>query len=971
MKHLFTNFVSSIGLLLILFAVPLTLNADNTVPPVLRPTGLALVDDTIYLSEAARHRVLFRKDDQQDFEVLAEGSPLLEPAGLTVDDKYLYVADPAAHNIFKIDRTSRAVNPILQPGAPVSPSAVVLQAIYDFGEQKLSRRPGLLFLDRDSKYVLRLDLSNESQAPVIFPTAAGEKVFSDPSAIGGSDRDVLVSDQGSRTLFESSGAQHWLDVRDTDPDRGFSSATGYFFPDFSNPVSAQPMSDVIYVVDDHRIFAFLRGRNRLVPLMYRERPLVDPQQIAVNPARNSLVISDITERGVTTWPLLVPITVEVEAGGDISTPLAALYDYLWKDGVLQTTPITLPYKSPLGEQCLTLACVIEKGRSLQPKTNSQIEQTLCSINPPLCRKDKLTRLNLGQTVHIPDVPFETYLSVASVTANGKSSVEDLLEHQIPNAALRKSVDQRYIKALNQSVLAHYHSVPKKGTILNLPVQRIRYYLAARKDELLSANSKLGQLIRAFPELSIRPFAVSLSEAGQTPNQQNQEIPLHTSEEIKKANETMLQSIDFRPEAASKYGRANDVPILVVETKADCKHPAFFVNGNSDEHAFDTTGCTTPEATSESIVIDWSENESRHGTCVSSIIGAKAALYGPTLAAGANLRLSASGTVDTSTISRMYSEVLRYFIVNISSVVSDVGAASSWTTLLKNPSSKFAVFVVAAGNDNALLSAKNQYPAILADTFPNVISVGALDKTGLWVWQDSKTNQGSNSGFAVEVLAPGAEVPCATEVLEGKALYTIAPGTSFATPLVSAAAALLLEKSLTPPEVKARLLATAVPIERQRSGEPLARFGRLSIARALLDVNSSYFDYPQDGSLHLDHANTPTQDTEIKYQRNDDALQKWLPLPLSDILSLDLMPGDDGKKNLYRVVRFSTDSPGRIISMERVFLQGCFPTVQKGTAEKFLVIFGSACGLTGDMPSDHWISNPKTFIAPRAGPDKFQ
>jgi subtilisin family serine protease len=463
--------------------------------------------------------------------------------------------------------------------------------------------------------------------------------------------------------------------------------------------------------------------------------------------------------------------------------------------------------------------------------------------------------------------------------------------------------------------------------------------------------------------------MSFSEGrGPTAQQNQQVIALHTSEDIKKAYQAMLDAIDFHLESASRYGRANDVPILVVETKADCQHPAFF---GSDEHAFDMSGCISPESTSESIVIDWSETEKRHGTCVSSIIGAKGGLYGPALAAGANLRLSASGTIDTSSVAQMYQDSLRPFVVNISSVVSDVGAEASWKTLLANGISKYAVFVAAAGNDNALLSAKNEYPAVLADTFPNVISVGALDQTGLWVWEEPGKVQGSNSGSSVEVLAPGAEVPCATEVLDEKAVYTIAPGTSFAAPLVSAAAALLLEKGLTPIEVKARLLSTAVPLERQRSGEPLARYGRLSISRALLDLNSSHFEYPQDGSKHLDNANTPTQDTEVKYRRQDDVLQKWLSLPLSDVLSIDLMPGEDGKNNLYRIVRFSTDSPGRTVLIEKVLLQGCCPTIKKATGVKYLVIFGTACGLLGNVPSEHWISNPKTFIAPRAGFDKFQ
>jgi hypothetical protein len=285
-------------------------------------------------------------------------------------------------------------------------------------------------LDKNSKGVFRLSLSTVNQTLGTTPTPLTENVFSDPSSMSGSERNVLVTDQGAKTLFEATNAQHWFDVQNIDPSRSWSVGKGYFFHEFSAPESAQAMSDIIYLIDDHKVFAFLRGRNRLVALSYRDRPLVDPQQIVVNPAGNTLVISDVTEQGVTTWPLLVPITVEVEPGGDISTPLAALYDYLWNEGVLPTIPIKLPYETPQGERCQDLACVIEKGRSLQPKTNVQIEQTLCAMNPSLCRKDKVTRLSLGKMLLVPNVPFDSYLSVASLTADGKSSVQDLGEWEI-------------------------------------------------------------------------------------------------------------------------------------------------------------------------------------------------------------------------------------------------------------------------------------------------------------------------------------------------------------------------------------------------------------------------------------------------------------------------------------------------------------------------------------------------------------
>jgi subtilisin family serine protease len=962
----------------------------------LHPTGLAAFDGVVYLSEASRHRVLFRNEGDPKFHLFTDNGQLVAPAGLAVDEKYVYVADPIAHNVFQIGKSSRSVVALLPPDAGVSPTDVLYVPVYNFDNQKLSSHPSLLVLNKDERNLLRINLATTSQRPVL---PWGDRTFDDPVAISSVERNVLVVDRGARTVFEATNAESWSDVRRISPSSN-STATGYFFPELSGPTDAEALGDVIYMIDGHKLFAFLRGVNRLVPLTFRSEPLVDPQQVVVSPNRNALLIADTTPNGVTSWPLLLPVAVEVEAGGDISTPLSALYDYLWKQGVLPTVSIELPYKGPRGEFCQNLACVIERARNLQAKTNLQIEQTLCSINPSVCRKDRITRLRIGETLLIPDVPFESYLSVGNKSADGKSSVGALLDQLIPDPTLRASIDERFVKALNPMTVESLNTVPKKGLTLTLPSQRTRYYAAVRKDEVLSPNSQLANLIRTWPALSMRLYgAYALQgaltqQASPAPSQPDAPTPasqqaaptpaaqqvtpalsqpdmkLHTQEELDNAYKSVLSTIDFNSDQLKRYLLANDVPILIVETSADCQHPAFF---NKDDHAFDDPNCTTPESAADSVVVDWSETTKRHGTCVASIIGARAELYGPSLASGSKLRLSWSGTPSTTNLIEIYQDFREYFVVNISSVLPVVGGGdneNAWTTLLKSGIAKYALFVAAAGNENGLLESKKDYPAFLAETFPNVISVGALDKGGTFVWEDSSKQQGSNTGSAVELLAPGEAVPCATEVIDGKAVYSIAPGTSFAAPLVSAVAALLLDKKLSPPEVKARLLATAVPLEKERSGQPLSRFGRLSVERALLDPKHFHLDYPQNGSVRHLEADARTDNVSISYQSLSDPQQSWKPLPLSDVLSIDLV-SDDGANKLYRVVRFITETKG-VTPINNVTLSGCFSMTPKGTTEKYLVLFGngSGCPDVGQFDADHRIADLKTLIAPRLGADKF-
>jgi hypothetical protein len=943
---------------------PRSIIEQHSVSGVLHPTGLALSQGVIYFSEAVKRRVLFRKETETEFQVFSDDNRFKAPAGISANEQFIFVADPGAHNVFQISLDSRKVTPLLPQDSNLAPSAVVFRPIYDVSNQRLTSHPGLAVLDHNTNRCFLVDLGTTGQTPLL---SWSDKSFADAYSITSFERNVFVSDKGAGTLFESPNSQDWSDVRDAVPPPFPFTGAGHFFASFSAPRDAYATSDVIYVVDKRELFAFLRGRNKLVPLAYRPEPLIDPQQVVVSLNSGSILISENSTRGVVSWPLVIPITVEVEATGDTSTPLAALYNYLWNEGVLPTTSVQLPYASPTGELCQTLSCVIERGRSLIPKTNVQIEQTLCSMNPSVCNKDRLSKLRPGQSILIPDVPLESYLSVATLVSDGKSTIGDLIDRSVPDAALRASIDLKFVTLLNVSAHLDVSGVLKKGVSLNLPVQYIRYYLSATREELLSSKSKLAGLIGNFPQLSVRPLGLKVFKGAQS---SGQEIILHTPDEIKNAYKNVLSAIDFNTEHSAKYGRANDVPILIAETKADCKHPAFFKNDNS-ERAFDTPGCDSPEPISDAVVLDWAETEKRHGTCVSSIIGAKAALFGTTIAEGSGLTLSTSGSLDTSALLQMYSESHGAFVVNISSAVEDVGAGSAWGKLLQSPISKYALFIAAAGNENSLLAAKPEYPAFLAEDYPNLVSVGALDKLGTYVWEDPRNNnQGSNTGSKVELLAPGEAIPCATDVIDGKAIYSMAPGTSFAAPIVTAVAALLLDKKLTPVEVKARLLSTAVPLEKERGREPLSRFGRLSIDRALLNLTTSHLEYFQNGSTRQLEFRPLNSSANLNYQNASDPLQGWSPVSFSDVLSLDLMPGRTTDGNLYRLVYFDMNANDKIGMREKVRLSGCFPIAPKGTAEKYLVIFGNACALIGQFDSEHSIFNPKAFIAPRLGLDKF-
>jgi subtilisin family serine protease len=113
-------------------------------------------------------------------------------------------------------------------------------------------------------------------------------------------------------------------------------------------------------------------------------------------------------------------------------------------------------------------------------------------------------------------------------------------------------------------------------------------------------------------------------------------------------------------------------------------------------------------------------------------------------------------------------------------------------------SKGVLFVVAAGNDNANRDASPSYPASLTDA--NVVTVGASTAA------DTRASFSAWGASSVDLFAPGVNV--VTTDLSGG--YSLVSGTSIASPLVAAAAAMLArtDPSLTPQDLRTRLMSTA-------------------------------------------------------------------------------------------------------------------------------------------------------------------
>ncbi|GIE48649.1 type VII secretion-associated serine protease mycosin [Actinoplanes nipponensis] len=133
-----------------------------------------------------------------------------------------------------------------------------------------------------------------------------------------------------------------------------------------------------------------------------------------------------------------------------------------------------------------------------------------------------------------------------------------------------------------------------------------------------------------------------------------------------------------------------------------------------------------------------------------------------------------------------------------------------------------VVVAAAGNDGRPDDGNPRpYPA----SYPDVIGVGAIGANGV-------AGDFSQHGDYVDVMAPGVAV---TFAARGSG-HTQGDGTSYATPFVSATAALLKQRfpALTPAQVARRILATADPAPGGRRSDRYG-FGVLNPYRALTET----------------------------------------------------------------------------------------------------------------------------------------
>lgn len=157
------------------------------------------------------------------------------------------------------------------------------------------------------------------------------------------------------------------------------------------------------------------------------------------------------------------------------------------------------------------------------------------------------------------------------------------------------------------------------------------------------------------------------------------------------------------------------------------------------------------------------------------------------------------------------------IINIS---QSWGNSPTQNALVKEATDKGILVVAAAGNEGDGFAHTSEicYPAYL----PETVSVGAWDHNQNKLWASSNSNK------RVDIIAPGRRIVVPSlsgDDLGGKQGWTVASGTSIATPFVSAAAALIISKfeaklgrRLTVTEIKYELFKRTIDKQYDRRSQ---------------------------------------------------------------------------------------------------------------------------------------------------------
>jgi hypothetical protein len=396
------------------------------------------------------------------------------------------------------------------------------------------------------------------------------------------------------------------------------------------------------------------------------------------------------------------------------------------------------------------------------------------------------------------------------------------------------------------------------------VEAIRYLAAVRAVDIPPAESALSQISR-FRGTSVRSLEERRASASAAAQPPPTGPPLQV-EDLRAAFEVVTTG--WSEDLWLPHPVLIRPHVAVVEEFINRDNPVFVSQGD-DAFALDREGIPQPAGATPAApagLVVRAADTADHGTGVAWLIAGRRSAFGPGGLAPGALLFHLPNALD-DLIRRLPEAVAQHnvHVVNISAYWRDNVPSDGLSRAINNFSDS-ALFVVAAGNnlttgpDGEVCGAFLAFPACWGDR-KNVLVVTATNKDRTALLPPVidaagvvKQNGANWNATAVHVAAPGEGyyVPGANGD------YVPAEGSSFATPLVTATAALLYAQGVQRPSlIKQRILATADPVA-GLAGRVKA--GVLNVRRALSHPFVSVVTNPDGEKLPL--VVVPGQEIEV-------------------------------------------------------------------------------------------------------------
>ncbi len=810
----------------LMLASPLAGRQERAVEPS-RPAiapASPLATDGTWLFAATTGGVLVRRalKGSGEWETVPVSLAIGAITGLAGSRTALYVADGSAAAIYRVGLDGKTSDTLIHKGPPLRAPADLAVA-----------GPDLFVADRGAGMLFRIKVDGADARRDVAPTG----VVLDASAyLGGTDEELVVSSPESGAMIRvglTGGDARKTSVLQRTVDTSALPVTRYEmrtelgprvvkrddYPGVARPGPLAVHAGLVYVIDQQTNSLFVASLYdaRTVRLPLSSGATFKPARVLAT--SDDLWILDAGRGDVTRWPRMVPVEIRLERAP--SEAMVGLYEYLQRTRLLSTRTITVQDN---------VANTLKRESVLPAGYVEDFAPVLCGLNRPLCEPDGTIRpLQAGQPIQVPDLYSESYIDVRRVTLDGTRTLGAVVDADIRDPAFARLQTEDHLKAINRwadlpDPSAHVRD-QKFGTY-EVPFEAVRYLAAVRVADLRSPKSGLSRLLAAYNGvLKLRSLERAPSRQPSSAQPADPPTDLNT---VSQAHDRLRQTIGYDVPSA---GEGSEY-VGIAEEEIDRSHPAFVdeAGGTAIIDVEPPPASAPPMASSPAAPPPAPPaagaqtlgvrkfDQADHGTAVASLVAARRGF-------------PATGFAPNSFIVPVHKEEpglsgdIEYAIAHTPARIFNLsvelqGESESLWDLITRHQDK-ALFVVAAGNNDAEVCRRTRrYPVCWGDE-KNVIVV-----TGTTLDGQGRLPSSNYSPRFVHVAAPARDFYAAGK---GRS-YVPVEGTSFATPIVTATAALLRAQGVAEPAlIKQRIIAATDHLSTM-SGQIVG--GRLNVRRAL-------------------------------------------------------------------------------------------------------------------------------------------